>query len=40
MSLGKAIQMLDPQADPKSESKRAMNQANQANQDIKDSSGS
>ncbi len=37
MSLGKAIQTLDPQADPKSESKKAMNQANQ---DIKDSSGS
>ncbi len=37
MSLGKAIQTLDPRADPKSESKKAMNQANQ---DIKDSSGS
>ena len=37
MSLGKAIQTLDPQADPKSESKKAMNQANQ---DVKDSSGS
>jgi len=37
MSLGKAIQTLDPQADSKSESKKAMNQANQ---DIKDSSGS
>jgi hypothetical protein len=37
MSLGKAIQTLDPQANPKSESKKAMNQANQ---DIKDSSGS
>jgi hypothetical protein len=37
MSLGKAIQTLDPQADAKSESKKAMNQANQ---DIKDSSGS
>jgi hypothetical protein len=37
MSLGKAIQMLDPQADSKSESKKAMNEANQ---DIKDSSGS
>lgn len=37
MSLGKAIQTLDPQADPKSESKKALNQANQ---DIKDSSGS
>ncbi len=37
MSLGKAIQTLDPKADPKSESKKAMNQANQ---DIKDSSGS
>src|SRR5712692_969879 len=29
MSLGKAIQTLDPQADPKSESKKGMNQANQ-----------
>ena len=37
MSLGKAIQTLDPQADAKSESKKAMNEANQ---DIKDSSGS
>ena len=37
MSLGKAIQTLDPQADAKSESKKAMNQANQ---DVKDSSGS
>jgi len=37
MSLGKAIQTLDPHADSKSESKKAMNQANQ---DIKDSSGS
>ncbi len=37
MSLGKAIQTLDPHADAKSESKKAMNQANQ---DIKDSSGS
>src|SRR5579863_4844419 len=37
MSLGKAIQALDPHADAKSESKKA---ANQANQDIKDSSGS
>jgi len=37
MSLGKAIQTLDPQADSKSESKKAMNQANQ---EIKDSSGS
>jgi hypothetical protein len=37
MSLGKAIQTLDPQADSKSESKKAMNQASQ---DLKDSSGS
>ena len=37
MSLGKAIQTLDPQANSKSESKKAMNEANQ---DIKDSSGS
>lgn len=37
MSLGKAIQALDPNADAKSESKKA---TNQANQDIKDSSGS
>ena len=37
MSLGKAIQTLEPHADAKSESKKAMNQANQ---DIKDSSGS
>src|SRR5216684_805145 len=37
MSLGKAIQTLDPQADSKSESKKA---TNQANQDVKDSSGS
>jgi len=37
MSLGKAIQTLDPHADAKSESKKAVNQANQ---DIKDSSGS
>lgn len=37
MSLGKAIQTLDPSADSKSESKKAMNQANQ---DIKGSSGS
>jgi len=37
MNLGKAIQTLDPHADSKSESKKAMNQANQ---DIKDSSGS
>jgi len=37
MSLGKAIQTLDPHADAKSESKKAMNQANQ---DVKDSSGS
>ena len=37
MSLGKAIQTLDPHADAKSESKKAMNQADQ---DIKDSSGS
>jgi hypothetical protein len=37
MSLGKAIQTLDPHADTKSESKKAMNQANQ---DIKDSAGS
>jgi len=37
MSLGKAIQTLDPHADAKSESKKA---TNQANQDIKDSSGS
>jgi len=37
MSLGKAIQTLDPNADAKSESKKA---TNQASQDIKDSSGS
>ena len=37
MSLGKAIQTLDPQANAKSESKKAMDQANQ---DVKDSSGS
>ena len=37
MSLGKAIQTLDPQVDSKSESKKA---TNQANQDLKDSSGS
>ena len=37
MNLGKAIQTLDPQVDSKSESKKAMNQANQ---DVKDSSGS
>lgn len=37
MSLGKAIQTLNPQVDSKSESKKAMNQANQ---DIKDSSAS
>jgi hypothetical protein len=37
MSLGKAIQTLDPNADAKSESKKA---TNQANQDIKNSSGS
>jgi hypothetical protein len=37
MSLGKAIQTLDPRADAKSESKKA---TNQANQDIKGSSGS
>jgi hypothetical protein len=37
MSLGKAIQALDPHADSKSEAKKAMDQANQ---DIKDSSGS
>jgi hypothetical protein len=37
MSLGKAIQTLDPNANAKSESKKAMNQANQ---DVKDSSGS
>ena len=37
MSLGKAIQTLDPHADAKSEAKKA---TNQANQDIKDSSGS
>jgi len=37
MSLGKAIQALDPHADSKSESKKAMDQANQ---DINDSSGS
>ena len=37
MSLGKAIQTLDPQADAKSESKKAVDQANQ---DLKDSSGS
>jgi hypothetical protein len=37
MSLGKAIQTLDPQADSKTEAKKAMNQANQ---DLRDSSGS
>ncbi|HLZ93638.1 MAG TPA: hypothetical protein VKQ28_18170 [Candidatus Acidoferrum sp.] len=37
MSLGKAIQTLDPNANAKSESKKAINQANQ---DVKDSSGS
>jgi hypothetical protein len=37
MSLGKAIQTLDPHVDAKSESKKA---TDQANQDLKDSSGS
>jgi hypothetical protein len=37
MSLGKAIQTLDPNADAKSEAKKAMDEANQ---DLKDSSGS
>jgi hypothetical protein len=37
MSLGKAIQTLDPHADAKSEAKKAMDEANQ---DLKDSSGS
>jgi hypothetical protein len=37
MSLGKAIQTLDPNADAKSQAKKAMDEANQ---DLKDSSGS
>jgi hypothetical protein len=37
MSLGRAIQTLDPEAEPKSESKKAMDQANR---DLKGSSGS